>query len=96
MSIPVLLAPVVSFFLKASVIKFFVVSFIVAAMAVLVPLVMELLGAASLAGLLNTAFGGLAPSMWYFIDLFQFSYGLPMLITAYVSRFLIRRLPIVG
>lgn len=95
-AIPVLLAPVAGFFMRAAVIKFFVVSAIVAALAVLVPMVIDLLGAAGLTVMLNSAFGGLPPGVWYFIDLLQFNYGLPVLITAYVSRFLIRRLPIVG
>lgn len=94
--LPALLAPVAGFFMRAAVIKFVVVSAIVAALAILVPLVIDLLGAAGMTAALNSAFGGLPPGVWFFIDLFQFSYGLPVLITAYVSRFLIRRLPIVG
>ena len=48
--------------------------------------------AASLAG----AFGAIGYDVWYFLDLFAFSYGAPLLVSAYVTRFIIRRLPIIG
>ncbi|MDE1143597.1 MAG: DUF2523 family protein [Paraburkholderia tropica] len=48
--------------------------------------------AASLAG----AFGSIGNDVWYFLDLCAFSYGAPLLVSAYVTRFIIRRLPIIG
>jgi hypothetical protein len=33
---------------------------------------------------------------WYFLDLFAFSTGLPIIISAFLTRFLIRRLPVIG
>lgn len=45
---------------------------------------------------LNGAFGGIAAGTWWFLDLFAFSQGLPMVITAFAYRFLIRRLPVIG
>jgi hypothetical protein len=48
--------------------------------------------AASLAG----AFGGLGADVWYFLDLCAFSFGAPLIVSAYVTRFIIRRLPIIG
>lgn len=47
-------------------------------------------------GTLNGAFGGIAAGTWWFLDLFAFSQGLPMVITAFAYRFLIRRLPVIG
>lgn len=48
--------------------------------------------AASLAG----AFGQIGSDVWYFLDLCAFSYGAPLLVSAFVARFIIRRLPIIG
>ncbi len=45
---------------------------------------------------LNSAFAGIPNEMWFFMNLFQMSYGIPLLISAYVTRFIIRRLPIIG
>ena len=45
---------------------------------------------------LTSAFGGIGAATWYFLDLFAFSTGMPLLISAYVTRFLIRRIPVIG
>lgn len=48
------------------------------------------------ASILNGAFSGISSGVWYFLDLFAFSQGLPLVISAVVTRFMIRRLPIIG
>lgn len=48
--------------------------------------------AASLVG----AFGAIGNDVWYFLDLCAFSFGAPLVVSAYVTRFIIRRLPIIG
>jgi len=45
---------------------------------------------------LTTAFGGISAATWYFLDLFALSAGLPAVISAYLTRFIIRRLPVIG
>lgn len=45
---------------------------------------------------LTSAFGGIGSATWYFLDLFAFSNGVPLLIAALVTRFLIRRIPVIG
>lgn len=47
-------------------------------------------------GPLSTALGGIPASVWYFLDLFNVSTGIPMLLSAYASRFFIRRIPVIG
>lgn len=56
-----------------------------------------------LVGLLPTNDGGLASAFaslpsgaWYFLDLFQVTAGVPLVISAYVTRFIIRRFPVIG
>lgn len=45
---------------------------------------------------LTSAFSGFGAATWYFLDLFAFSNGVPLVIAALVTRFLIRRIPVIG
>lgn len=45
---------------------------------------------------LNSALSAWTPAMWYFADLTLFSQGIPAIISAYILRFAIRRLPVIG
>lgn len=45
---------------------------------------------------LSSAFGGLPGDVWYFLNLANISYGFPLILSAYVTRFMIRRIPVVG
>ncbi|PKU23195.1 DUF2523 family protein [Telmatospirillum siberiense] len=65
---------------------YFVVSDILAILTPLLPT------ASSLGG----AFAGIGSGVWYFLDVFQFSVGLPAVLSAAGLRFIIRRLPVVG
>ncbi|GAQ30423.1 DUF2523 domain-containing protein [Ralstonia insidiosa] len=83
------------FFLRSIVAKFFLYFALYFFVTEAVPLLQSahlFPTAASLAG----AFGAIGNDVWYFLDLFAFSYGAPLLVSAYVTRFIIRRLPIIG
>lgn len=45
---------------------------------------------------INSAFASIPSGVWYFLDLFGFSAGVPLVMAAYISRFLIRRIPLIG
>jgi hypothetical protein len=45
---------------------------------------------------LSGALGGIPSGVWYFLDLFNVSAGIPMLLSAWVTRFIIRRIPVIG
>ena len=45
---------------------------------------------------LSGAFSGIPAAVWYFLDLFNITAGIPAVLTAYVTRFIIRRIPIIG
>lgn len=45
---------------------------------------------------LGPAFSVVGPGVWFFLNYFQISAGIPILISAYITRFLIRRLPVIG
>lgn len=45
---------------------------------------------------LNASLGQWTPGMWYFADLTLFTQGFPAIVSAYVLRFAIRRMPVIG
>lgn len=45
---------------------------------------------------LSSAFSGLSPGLWYFLDMFKADYGVTACLGAFVTRFVIRRLPVIG
>jgi hypothetical protein len=46
--------------------------------------------------MLDGAFSNIPSGVWYFLNLFAFSSGAKLIITAYAYRFLIRRIPLIG
>lgn len=48
------------------------------------------------AGVVDDALSGIGAATWYFLDVFKIQAGLAMVISAYVTRFIIRRIPIIG
>lgn len=48
------------------------------------------------ASILNNAFQGINGDVAYFLTFFQIPAGLTMLLSAYVTRFMIRRIPFIG
>ncbi|MGJ7490026.1 DUF2523 family protein [Variovorax sp. ZT4R33] len=44
----------------------------------------------------NSALSGIAASTWYFLDVFMVPQGLAALVAAYATRFIIRRIPVIG
>lgn len=45
---------------------------------------------------LSGALGGIPSAVWYFLDLFNVTSGIPILLSAWVTRFVIRRIPLIG
>lgn len=58
-----------------------------------IQLVVPLLPGAST---LSAAFTQQTPGVWYFLDLFKVGYGVSVCLSAYVTRFIIRRIPVIG
>jgi hypothetical protein len=96
MPILALFAPLLSFLIRAGIAKFMALAAIFGVMALIVPfaitLVLPYVGGTSL----TSAFSGLNGGVWFFLDFFALDYGLPLILSAFVTRFLIRRLPIIG
>jgi hypothetical protein len=45
---------------------------------------------------LSSLIAAVPSGVWYYASLLQLQYGLPLIVSACISRFLIRRLPIIG
>ena len=58
--------------------------------------VLQAAGIFPTAAALNGVWGGIPAGVWYFLDLFNFSMGFSALLSAYVTRFIVRRIPIIG
>lgn len=91
-----LIAPVISFLFREVAVKFLVFTAVFALVAFLVPKAVGYLAPFIGTAALTSAFGGLGSGVWYFLDFFNLGFGVPLLISAYVARFLIRRLPVIG
>lgn len=91
-----LLAPVIGWIFRDIVVKFIVFTAVFALVGFFVPMAVSFLSPWIGTGSLTNAFNGLGSGVWFFIDFFALGYGLPLCISAYVARFLIRRLPVIG
>lgn len=84
---------ILGFVLRGIVVKFiiaFLLYFGVLLMAeVLVPLLPQV-------SAVSGALAAIPPGVWWFLDVFGVAQGLPLVISAYLTRFVIRRIPLVG
>ncbi|MCL2875468.1 MAG: DUF2523 domain-containing protein [Betaproteobacteria bacterium] len=83
-------------FVRDVVVKFLVFSGLYALLLLLVPLAVSFLGGFISSSSLNDIFSAIPAGVWFFLDLFRIDLALPLVISAYVARFLIRRLPVIG
>lgn len=95
LSLASLVSSVVSFVFSEIVIKFTVLLAVFLLVTLLFPFVISFLSPFTGANFLS-AFSSIPAHVWFFIDFFALDVGLPILISAHVSRFLIRRLPLIG
>ncbi|MCL2658824.1 MAG: DUF2523 domain-containing protein [Betaproteobacteria bacterium] len=45
---------------------------------------------------ISSSLGSIPAGVWYFLDLFNVSAGVPLILSAYATRFIIRRIPVIG
>lgn len=96
---PILLSALwtaVSFVFRTVVIKFLVFTAMFVLLAELIPMLIRLAGWQGFGGTLQDSMVHIPSSVWFFLNAFRFDVGMPMILSAYASRFVIRRLPIVG
>ncbi|NUW61932.1 DUF2523 family protein [Cronobacter muytjensii] len=84
---------VLSYLLRTVVIKFAVFSALFLVVKELMGAITDLLPKSSN---LQSLFDSLPDAAWYFLNLFQVPFGISLVISALFTRFIIRRLPVIG
>jgi hypothetical protein len=82
--------------LREVVVKFVVFSAIFAVVAFFIPYVIKHVSPFANAGFIGNGLSLIDSGVWFFLRFFRIDYGLQIIVSAYVSRFLIRRIPFVG
>ncbi len=96
MPLAALLWSVVTWLLREVILKFIIMGFVFLLVVELTPLVISALGSFINPTGLTSSFSSIPPGVWFFLDFFALDVGIPLLITAHVSRFVIRRIPFIG
>ena len=87
---------VVSWIIREVVLKFLVIAAIYSALVLLVPMVVGFITPYISTAGLNSAFAAVPDGVYFFFYYMRLDVGLPLLISASIASFLIRRLPVVG
>lgn len=90
------LASAFSWIFSQAIVKFIVFTSVFALVSIFGPRAASLLGNFISPGFFSDAFSGIDPGVWFVLRFFRLDFGVPLIISAYVSRFLIRRLPVIG
>lgn len=45
---------------------------------------------------INGTLSGIGSATWYFLNVFMFNQGVSLVVSAYATRFVIRRIPVIG
>lgn len=91
-----ILWPLLVWIFREVVLKFVLMAVVFVMVAELTPIAAGYVAGFISPGGLTTLFNALPEGSWYFLNVAQLGTGLPLLISAMVSRFLIRRLPFIG
>lgn len=82
-----------SFVFKGSVAKFFLFFALYFIIKEMIPIIGTLIKQFQV---VTTLFNNLPDSVWYFLNLFLFADGFKLMTSAYFTRFIIRRIPLIG
>lgn len=91
-----LFAPVITWVLRTLVVRFLVLTVVFTVVGFIVPYAVQYLINHINVTPLTNAFARLPAGVWFFLDYFEVPFGAPLVISAMISRFLIRRLPVIG
>lgn len=92
------LQSVLGFLLRSVVVKFVLFYALYFVVREFIPVLTSygLLPGAGKAASLSNSLLTIPSSVWYFLDLMSFSSGVSAVLSAYVTRFIIRRIPLIG
>ncbi|MEQ9831879.1 DUF2523 family protein [Pectobacterium versatile] len=84
----------ISFIFRSVVMKFVVMFGLFFVVQEFVPILLSLINVSPLP--LVELFSQLPDSVWYFLNLFQVPTGISLMVAAIITRFIIRRIPLIG
>lgn len=87
---------IVQFLLRQVVLKFILMGIIFEAVGQMGTILLDLVNSHVSVGILDGAVGQITGAVWWFLQLFSFSYGCPTIVGAALTRFLVRRIPVIG
>jgi hypothetical protein len=90
------IASMLSWVFREVVVKFVVFIAVFSMVSFLVPIAVSYLGGFISPSSISGAFGAIDSGVWFVLKFFRLNDGVPLIVSAYVSRFLIRRLPLIG
>ncbi len=91
-----LFSGLLGFVFKGIVAKFFVFFALFYVTTEFIPVVIDLFIPSSLMPNFNLLFDSVPSSVWYFLNLIEFPMGFSLIVSALLTRFIIRRLPVIG
>lgn len=94
--LPALIQAFAAWLLRPAVLSFVGGTIIYGLLTLLLPYIISYISPFLSTNGLTSAFTAQGSGVWYFLDFFDIGFGLPLMISAWVARFLVRRLPIVG
>lgn len=87
---------VVSWLIRKVIIKFIVLTAVIVLVEFLVPIAIGYIAPFVNGDSITQAFSNLPSGILWFLNYFRVDFGLPLVISAFVARFLVRRLPVIG
>ena len=87
---------IVKYILGAGSMKWIITSLLLLGLSALITLGTSLLPAWFSDANFSNSFSTFTPSLWYFFDYFKLDYAFGLILGAYITRFLIRRIPFIG
>ena len=90
-----LLWPLLSWFVRSVVVKFIVLGALFFVIQALMPRLLAQLASWSPTSI-SSGLNVLGPGVWWFLDKFALDLGIPLILSAYATRFTIRRIPVIG
>lgn len=93
---PVFLASLLSFLFTEVVIKFIVLGVIFVVITFVLPLLMDFANLTQYTNLFSNFLNQLPDFFHYLLTVFRFDFGLPLFFSALITRWIIKRLPLVG
>jgi hypothetical protein len=95
-----LLAPLfvslLTWIFREVIIKFVIFTAVFLLVLFFVPYVVNQVAPFASANVLSDGFGQIDSQVWFFLNYFALDYGMPLIVSAYVARFIIRRVPLIG